>query len=77
MTRRDKLWLISQRGQKLNRDEASSAWRILMDLLEHLGEKDLPKFNDVSAAIRRSTISAKSVQREVAKARLQAPGCDE
>jgi hypothetical protein len=54
MTRRDKCHLIGLRAQRLTPAQASRAWAALAKRIEEFGDKDIPKFNDLLAAILKS-----------------------
>lgn len=56
MTRRDKCVLVGKRASLLDPAQAREAWYQLAILLDGMGEKDIPKFNDLLRAIRLSTI---------------------
>lgn len=50
-TRRDRCYVIGRRAQKLIPSQAARAWLALARALERMGEKDVPKFNDLLASI--------------------------
>ncbi len=56
MTRRDKCALVGKRASLLEPAQAKEAWYQLAILLDGMGDKDVPKFNDLLRAIRQSTI---------------------
>lgn len=58
-TRRDRCYLAGQRMAKLRTFQGEMAWFILAQALEGMGEKDMPKFNDLLEAIRAATLKAK------------------
>lgn len=70
MNRRDRLYCIAKRGMLLPLSEKASAWNILMDLLDHLSERQLPKYRDVITAIRKAQISTRTVHRDLEKERF-------
>lgn len=57
--RRDYCFFVGLRAAKLNPSLAAVAWNTLARRLEALGDKDVPKFIDLLAAVRAATISAK------------------
>jgi hypothetical protein len=59
--RRDRCFLAARRAARLTDHEAQIAWRALVNHLEELSEKDVPKFNDLFRAIRRATTKARSM----------------
>jgi hypothetical protein len=59
MTRRDRCYLVGRRAEWLSPMHAAQAWWKLSRELQELGEKDVPKFNDLLTAIRRITIEVK------------------
>ena len=56
ITRRDYCGAISRRMITLTTVEAASAWFHLSGALEGLEKRDIPKFQDLTQAIRRATI---------------------
>lgn len=64
MTRRDKVYLLAKRGMLLPYNEKASAWNILMDLLDRVGEKQMPKFKDIIWAVRSAQIQTRKVHRD-------------
>lgn len=65
--RRDRCYFVGKRASLLDGRAAMFAWYRMAAMVEGLGEKDLPKFNDLLSAIRNATICGK------AKARAGAP----
>jgi hypothetical protein len=61
MPRRDRCHLIGHLGHRLTPAQAEAAWFELCAALERLGEKDIPKFNDLLESVRNATIHAKRV----------------
>ena len=59
MTRRDRCYLFGRRACRLSPEEARRAWQSLALQVEALGEKDVPKFNDLLIAVRVATVGAK------------------
>lgn len=59
MTRRDKCYLVGKRASQLSRYQRAYAWHLLAADLMALGNKDIPKFQDIVKAIRQATIQAK------------------
>lgn len=57
-TRRDRCYLIGRRAAKLTPHQAALAWYKLAQLVEALGEKDVPKFNDLLIAFRVANLRA-------------------
>lgn len=64
MTRRDYCYAVGVRAHRLRPNQAAEAWYFLATRLEALGDKDIPKFWDLLAAIRAGTIAAKGGKRE-------------
>jgi hypothetical protein len=58
MPRRDWCLLVGNRGQHLNERQAAEAWYRLCRYLWDMGERDVPKYNDLITAIRKSIIFA-------------------
>jgi hypothetical protein len=58
-TRRDYCYAVGIRAAKLSPRQSQKAWESLARQLEAMGEKDIPKFWDVLAAIRAATIIGK------------------
>jgi phosphoglycerate-specific signal transduction histidine kinase len=54
-TRRDRCLLFGRRMEKLTPMQAWHAWRRLAAKLRDLGDKDVPKFNDLLIAIDTAT----------------------
>jgi len=65
MNRRDRLYFLAKRGMLLPLSEKASAWNILMDLLDHLSGRQMPKYREIITAIRKAQVSARMVHREV------------
>lgn len=61
MMRRDRCYLVGKRAGKLAPAEAAAAWQLLAGFIEDMGERDIPKFNDLLTAVRKANIEAKSV----------------
>lgn len=59
MTRRDKCYLVGKRASLLTPDEACTAWQIFSLKVQAMEEMDIPKFRDLIAAVRTSTIISK------------------
>lgn len=59
MTRRDRCYLVGKRAGMLAHHQAARAWRMLAADIEAFGQADVPKFNQLLAAVRRSTIHSK------------------
>ena len=59
LPRRDRCALVGTRGRLLSDYSAADAWQTLCVKLEALGEKDVPKFEDLLQAIRWATIQAR------------------
>lgn len=57
--RRDRCYFVGRRALTLKRGEAANAWRFMATRLESFGDKDMPKYHDVMAAIRDATIYAR------------------
>jgi len=72
MNRRDRIYLVAKRGMLLPLSEKASAWNILMDLLDHLSGRQMPKYREVITAIRKAQISARAVHREVKQRKVTA-----
>jgi len=64
MTRRDRCWLNGRRAYLLKQEQAAHAWQALAEGLAALGDKDVPRFDDLMAAIRRATVRGKHLKRE-------------
>lgn len=62
MTRRDRCYLIGRRAGQLGYYQAAKAWFILAADLEAMGERDLPKFNELLGSIRVATIAARQLK---------------
>jgi hypothetical protein len=58
LPRRDRCYLTGKRARLMPLPAAARAWYCLASHLEEFGERDMPKFNDLLAAIRQSTITA-------------------
>lgn len=65
MTRRDRCYLAGTRAFRLTNDEAALAWIELSYQLVEFGEKDVPKFNELLAAIRKATLAGKRAARKI------------
>jgi hypothetical protein len=61
-TRRDRCYLFGRRAKKLTPAQAAEAWMIMADLVERMGEQDVPKFNNILTAVRVATVSARRTQ---------------
>lgn len=59
LTRRDRCYLFGRRAFKLNPNQAQFAWWHLAELIERMGELDVPKFNDLLVAVRVATVRAR------------------
>lgn len=57
--RRDRCELIGRRGKTLSEKHMANAWGLLCQSMVELGERDMPKFEDVLKAIRLATIRAR------------------
>lgn len=57
VTRRDKCWSVGRRALLLPPERAAIAWLAVARDLVAMGERDLPKFNDLLRSIRAATIS--------------------
>jgi hypothetical protein len=58
-TRRDMCYSVGRRAAALKPQEAAAAWQRLATLLGEMGEKDIPKFKDMLAAVRFANIHGK------------------
>lgn len=47
----------------LTESETHAAWHVLAQMVEQMGEKDLPKFRDMIHAVRKATIAGRYLQR--------------
>lgn len=61
MTRRDTCHLVGKRAQTLQPNQASAAWYHLAELIEGMGDLDIPKFRHLLHAVRITTIHAKQL----------------
>lgn len=59
LSRRDRCYLIGRRGKTLSEKNMANAWGLLCQSMVELGERDVPKFEDVIAAIRTATVRAR------------------
>lgn len=59
LTRRDQCYSTGRRMATLNDGQSVKAWKLLALRVEVMGDLDVPKFVDLIAAIRQSTISGK------------------
>lgn len=59
MTRRDRCYVLGRRIAHATSKEAAVAWLLLAVKLELMGEMDVPKFNDLTQAIREAHLEAK------------------
>jgi hypothetical protein len=59
LTRRDRCYLFGRRAVRLTPPQAAEAWYALAEKVEAMGEKDVPKFNDVLIAFRVATVRSK------------------
>lgn len=59
MTRRDRCYFMGRRGKTLSEQHMANAWGLLCQSLVELGDRDMPKFDDVLLAIRAATIRAR------------------
>lgn len=57
--RNDLCYLVGRRAGLLSGKAAIKAWRELAQRLEDLGERDLPKFQDIVMSIRHATIEGR------------------
>lgn len=64
MTRRDRCHLVGVRAERLNAIQSGYAWNVLAGLLQAMGERDVPKFDDVMSAIRAATIEGASLAKD-------------
>lgn len=60
LPRRDRCAIVGARMVRLDRAQASMAWRILATAIMDLEHRDIPKFNDIIQAIRHATIQSKN-----------------
>lgn len=74
-TRRDYVYTVGIRASKLSPEQAHEAWQSLARQLEQMGDKDIPKFWDLLAAIRAATIRAKRTPVPAAPACPPCPLC--
>jgi hypothetical protein len=61
-TRRDLCYLVGVRASQLSPSQAAAAWKSLANLIENLGERDVPKFYDLLRRIRVATIDGKNAR---------------
>lgn len=59
LTRRDRCYIIGRRAFRLTASQAQFAWWHLAELIERMGELDVPKFNNLLIAVRVATVRAK------------------
>lgn len=59
MTRRDYCYVLGRRIAHATSKEAAVAWMLLAMKLELMGELDIPKFNDLTHAIREAHLEAR------------------
>lgn len=62
MTRRDRCYLIGRRGLRLTSYQAVKAWFHLADQIERMGDKDVPRFNDLLIAFEVAAVKAKGIR---------------
>lgn len=55
-TRRDRCYLFARRAVRLTPPQAAEAWYKLSEMIEELGAKDIPRFNDLLIAFRVATV---------------------
>jgi hypothetical protein len=59
LTRRDRCYVCGGRALRLTPLQAANAWYSLSEQIVAMGDKDVPKFNDLLIAFRAATIVSK------------------